>query len=247
MASTINTTSNALPHIFLLGSTGRTGRLLTTEALSRGYTITALARDPKFLPTSANSNLTVVKGTPTSSSDLLVALQQSLDTARGRQIVVISTLGQTRASGSPFSKPTSPPLFMSQSIAALFAAIKELPVSSRSRIQKLVIMSMFGVGTSFANLHFLIRPIMRYSSMDQTIEDHNAVDEIVKDQSEVNWVMVRPSMLKEGEKKDVVVREDDGRGEGWMPSSTTIGTVVDFLLGCVTSAEWDGKTPVIVN
>lgn len=247
MASTTTATSSNLPHIFLIGSTGRTGRLLTNEALSRGYTVTALARDPKFLPTSANSNLTVVKGTPTSSSDLLSALQQSLDTAQGRQIVIISTLGQTRASGSPFSKPTSPPLFMSQSIAALFAATKKLPISSRSRLRKVVIMSMFGAGNSFKNLHFLMRPIMRYSSMDQTIEDHNAVDQLVKGQGEIKWVMVRPSMLKEGEKKDVVVREDDGRGEGWMPSSTTTGTVVDFLLGCVTSAEWDGKTPVIVN
>lgn len=220
---------------------------MTTEALSRGYTITALARDPKFLPTSANSNLTVVKGTPTSSSDLLSALQQSLETAQGKQIVIVSTLGQTRASGSPFSKPTSPPLFMSQSIAALLAAIKELPVPSRSHIQKLVLMSMFGAGTSFKNLHFLIRPIMRYSSMDQTIEDHNAVDKLVRSQDDVNWVMIRPSMLKEGEKKDVIVREDDGRGEGWMPSSTTTGTVVDFLLRCVASAEFDGRTPIIVD
>lgn len=83
--------------------------------------------------------------------------------------------------------------------------------------------------------------------MDRTIEDHNAVDQLVKGQDEVKWVMVRPSMLKDGEKKEVVVRDDEGRGEGWMPSSTTTGTVVDFLLRCVSSADWDGKTPVIVN
>lgn len=106
---------------------------------------------------------------------------------------------------------------------------------------------MFGAGASFANLHCAIKPVMRYSSMDRTVEDHNAVDELVRGQDEVRWVMVRPSMLKEGEKKEVIVRNDEGKGEGWMPSSTTIGTVVDFLLGCVTSAEWDGKTPVIVN
>lgn len=108
-------------------------------------------------------------------------------------------------------------------------------------------MSMFGAGTSFANLHCAIKPVMRYSSMDRTVEDHDAVDRLVRGQDEVNWVMVRPSMLKEGARKEVVVRNDEGSGEGWLPSSVTIGTVVEFLLGCVDSDEWDGRTPVIVN
>lgn len=238
---------NTLPHILLLGSTGRTGRLLLTEALSQGFTITALARDPSSLSTFSQTSLTVVKGAPTSTSDLASALRKSLDVARTREIVIISTLGQTRASGSPFSATTSPPLFMSQSIAALFTAIKELPETSRARIGKLIVMSMFGAGNSFSNLHFVIRPIMKYSNMIQTLDDHNAIDQLVKGQSDVKWVLVRPSMLKEGDKKEAIIREDDGKGEGFMPSSTTIGTAVDFLLGCVTSNKWDMKSPVVVN
>lgn len=245
--SSSSATSNSLPHIFLLGATGRTGRLLLTEALSRGYTITAQARDPTSLASFEHSSLTVVKGTPTSTSDLVHALQKSLSAAQTRKVVIISTLGQTRASGNPFSAPTSPPLFMSQSIAALFAAIKELPGTSRSQVDKLVIMSMFGVGESFSNLHFAIRPIMRYSSMLQTLDDHNAIDRMVRRQNDVKWAMVRPSMLKEGDKKSLTVRDDNGKGEGFMPSSTTNGTVVDFLLGCVASNEWDMRSPVIVN
>lgn len=88
---------------------------------------------------------------------------------------------------------------------------------------------------------------MRYSTMLQTLDDHNAIDELVRQQRDVKWVMVRPSMLKEGGKKDTVVRPDNGRGEGWLPSSTTYGTVVDFLLRCTVSDEWDMKAPVIVN
>lgn len=239
--------TSTLPHIFLLGATGRTGRQLLTEALLRGYTVTAQARDPASLSTFTSPGLNVVKGTPTSTSDLASALQMSLDAAATRQIVIISTLGQTRASGSPFSAPTSPPLFMSHAIDALLSAIKEIPNGSRSRIEKLVIMSMFGAGDSFPNLHFIIRPIMKYSSMLQTVDDHNAIDRLVRGQNEVNWVMVRPSMLKEADKKNVTVRPDNGNGEGWMPSSTTSGTVVEFLLKCTTSNEWDMRSPVIVN
>lgn len=88
---------------------------------------------------------------------------------------------------------------------------------------------------------------MKYSNMIQTLDDHNAIDQLVRGQSDVKWVLVRPSMLKEGDKKEAIIREDDGKGEGFMPSSTTIGTAVDFLLGCVTSNKWDMKSPVVVN
>lgn len=108
-------------------------------------------------------------------------------------------------------------------------------------------MSMFGAGDSFANLHFALKPVMRCTSMAQTVDDHNSVDAIVRSQTEAPWVMVRPAMLKEGTKKDLVVRGDDGKGEGWMPSSVMIRNVVDFLLQCVVSQEWNGRAPVIVN
>ena len=108
-------------------------------------------------------------------------------------------------------------------------------------------MSMFGAGSSYGNLHCLIKPVMKYSAMAQTVEDHDALDALVRGQSEVPWVMVRPAMLKDGEAKAAIIREDDGRGEGWMPSSVTTGTVVAFMLGTVVSDSFFGKTPVICN
>ena len=55
------------------------------------------------------------------------------------------------------------------------------------------------------------------------------------------------TMLKEGEAAEVTVRDNEGHGEGWMPSSVTVGTVVEFILRTVESAKWDGRTPVITN
>ena len=113
----------------------------------------------------------------------------------------------------------------------------------------MVIMSMFGAGNSFANLHFAIKPVMRYSYMRQTVEDHDALDVLVRRQSVVGeWVLVRPAMLKDAEGVgEVVVREEDGRGEGWVPSSVGLGSVVEFMLDCVEGGEYVGRGVVITN
>jgi len=247
--------STTLPHILLIGSTGRTGRLTLVEALQRNHTVTALARDPASLDTLINEQLTAtqrshistVRGDATSEQDVKVALKATFDHAHGSQIVIVSALGQTRESGNPWSAATSPPMFVTKAAEALVAAISPLPADEKSRIERLIVMSMFGAGTSFDNLHCLIKPVMSHSNMLQTVEDHNGVDAVVRAQREVKWVMVRPSMLKEGEKMPVKVRDEDGTGEGWLPSNVTIASVVDFMLEVVVSKEWDGKAPVICN
>lgn len=243
------------PHLLLIGSTGKTGSLLLAEALSRSFTATALVRNTasfedlinERIPTSQHEFITAVKGDPTAKADVEVALLSALSTAHSRGVVIISTLGQTRKSGSPWSAATSPPLFMTQAADALVAAISSVPFCKKSRVQKVVILSMFGAGNSFVNLNCLIKPVMQHSTMLQTVEDHNGVDRVIRSQSQVKWVMVRPSMFKTGGPKPVIVREENGAGEGWMPSSTTTGSVVDFLLSCVGNNDWDWKAPVIAN
>ena len=243
------------PHILLIGSTGRTGRLTLVDALNRNHTVTALARNPNSLDnlideevhTAQRSQLHTVRGDPTSENDLKSALTSALDHAQGKQVVIISTLGQTRKSGNPWSATTSPPMFMTKVAEALVAAMASLHTSQKSQIEKLIVMSMFGAGTSFDNLHCMIKPVMNHSNMLQTVEDHNGVDGVVRTQQEVKWTMVRPSMLKEGASLPITVRDEAGHGEGWMPSNVTIGSVVKFMLDNVMSGEWEGKTPVICN
>lgn len=249
------TQSTTLPHILLIGSTGRTGRLALVEALDRNHTVTALARDPTSLDTLINEQVTAtqrslvhtVRGDATPEHDIKAALKETFDHAQEKQIVIVSTLGQTRKSGNPWSAATSPPMFMTKAAEALVAAIASLPADRKAKIDRLIVMSMFGAGTSFDNLHCLLKPVMNHSNMLQTVEDHNGVDAVVRAQREVKWVMVRPSMLKEGQKMPVKVHGEDGTGEGWMPSSITIPSVVEFMLDTVASREWDGKTPVICN
>jgi putative NADH-flavin reductase len=46
--------------IIVFGATGGTGRLIVTQALAKGHTVTAFARDPEGLP--ADPHLRVIKG-----------------------------------------------------------------------------------------------------------------------------------------------------------------------------------------
>lgn len=112
-------------------------------------------------------------------------------------------------------------------------------------------MSMFGATGSFDNLHCAIKPVMKYSNMKQTVDDHDAMDAVVRGQDVVNWVMVRPTMLKEGERQEIRVFGEDGHATGWwdnlVPSGITMASVAGFLVDVVVDDKWDRRTPVIVN
>ncbi|KAG9774760.1 hypothetical protein ABEF95_008341 [Exophiala dermatitidis] len=234
--------SSSSSQIFLLGATGRTGRLVLAEALSRNYHVTAMVRKASHnLP--EHANLTIVVGDPTSTNDVKNALGQCIpDTP----VFLISTLGQTRTSGNPFAATTSPPRYMEASIRAVISATEEMGKESPSfSVRKLVVMSMFGVGDSFANLNCIMRGIMKWSNMAQTLEDQDLVNEVVK-AAQLPFVLVRPAMLKEGSVAPLKFYESSGKGAGFMPS-VTVHSVARFLVDVVATNEYDGTAPVITN
>lgn len=227
-------TNSNLPDILLIGATGRTGSLVLSSALRRGHKVVALIRPSSSLP--PQSNLTISQGSPLDNSAISTAL--SLTTG---PVVIISTLGQTRTSGNPFAAITSPPLFMSESITAVIAAVK----ASDRKVIRVIVMSMFGAGSSFANLNFLMRPVMLYSNMKQSIDDQDEVDRIVK-QSGLTYVMPRPAMLKGEVALPVKLLGEKDEQAGFMPSISA-SSVAEYMLDAAVSDEWDNRTFVIAN
>lgn len=71
-------------NLFIVGSTGRTGRLVVEQAISRGHVVTAIVREPGTLD--ACAGLRVVVGDPLRAEDLASAL--------AGHDAVISCLGQ---------------------------------------------------------------------------------------------------------------------------------------------------------
>src|SRR5438132_4350134 len=71
--------------LFIMGATGRTGRLITEQALSREHAVTAMVRAPGAL--APKEGLRVVVGDPSRAADLGASVLSDQD-------VVISCLGQ---------------------------------------------------------------------------------------------------------------------------------------------------------
>lgn len=127
---------------------------------------------------------------------------------------------------------------MADSIENVIVAAKE-----DGRVEKLIVMSMFGAGESFGRLVLPMRWAL--SKMGATIEDHNQMDETVKE-SGLTFVLVRATMLR-GE-NSLPVREfgDEGEGAGWLPSISR-RSVAGFLLDAVEGTAWDRRTPVVAS
>jgi hypothetical protein len=224
--------SNKQRNILILGASGRTGRIVVSQALERGFTVTVLVR--KATAFEESKGLRIVEGSPLQLDDLKGAA-----TAAGPLLAIVSTLGQTRASGNPWSKVTSPPALMTDSIK------NAIEVAKGRNIPKIVIMSLFGVGDSWKNMNLMIKGVFRHSNMWQTVEDGNGVDEVVK-ASGLNFVLVRSTALMGTEPKPVQQLGEDGEKAGFMPSIST-PSVAGFLLDAVEKSTWDRHTPVISN
>ena len=108
-----------------------------------GHTVTVLVRDPSKMP--AQPGPSTAKGTPTSLADMrnTFALQ--------KPDAVLVTLNALGTSSSPFTKSIAPPRLMADSVANAVTCISEFGVGY------VVVMQVWGVGTSVKILKFLMR------------------------------------------------------------------------------------------
>ncbi|KAL4938261.1 hypothetical protein BDV06DRAFT_231953 [Aspergillus oleicola] len=217
--------------VLIIGGTGRCGKLVIDELLSRDHHVIALARKPEALG-STRSGLSVIRGTPTSLDDVRSAFEAKPD-------VVVVTLSAPRVSDSPFAAPISPPRLMTDCNSNVIAAMKDFGV------RKVVILQAFGVGDSWPNMHCALRLLMSKSNLSYQYDDHNGVEKAVKD-SGLDYVLVRPSRLVERSAEDVKVWPEHGKGVPLMASASRI-SVAQFMAGAVEGDDWDNSAPVITN
>ncbi|WYZ36794.1 hypothetical protein EsH8_II_000300 [Colletotrichum jinshuiense] len=225
-------------HILILGATGRNGALVLAEALERGHTVTALVRDPSAV--APRQNLTLAAGTPLSLPDLRAAMLSP----RAPDAVIVA-LNPRRQSDSPFAAlhPDSPAALIRDSVRNALEAMRGSP-----RTRRIVVNSMQGAGASRGSLLFPLRVLFDHSNMKHTLDDHNAVDALLtgEEGKGVDWVLVRPPMLVEGEPLPVKVFGDDGSGVRWLPKITR-RSVAGFMLDAVEKDDWKRQAPVITN
>jgi putative NADH-flavin reductase len=215
-------------HTLILGGSGRTGKPIISEALSRSHTVTALVRNASSLDELKSPSLEVVTGSPQKKEDLV-----SVFASNPPDTVIVALASNEEG-------------FMASVHRSLAEIIKEQGLESKTKV---VTMQAFGTGSSNKNVWWPMRMVLNHTSMAVGQRDHNMVEEVMKE-SELNWTLPRPVMLSDGEKKAVKDCGDDGGAKdmGMMPSISR-KSVAGFLLDVAEdeSGKWVGRTPVIIN
>ena len=210
-----------MKRIALFGGSGLTGQQFLNLALSKGYALRALARDPQKILQQSRS-LTVVHG------DVLDAAAVA-DTVRDTDIVV-SLFGQVK--GSPKDVQT-------RGTANIVAAMK------RHGVRRIISLSGGGLPyvedqPKFADK--IIRGIMRVA-VPHVLTDAQGHAEVLR-KSGLDWEIVRgPRLTTEPARGQYRV--------GWVGvnASTSVGRadLADFILKQVESEEFVGKMPFVSN
>ncbi|KAI8718412.1 NAD(P)-bd-dom domain-containing protein [Fusarium sp. LHS14.1] len=227
-------------HVLLLGASGRNGSLILQSALKRGYTVTALVRNPSVF-TESSPNLTLVTGSPISQPDLEAALQSPTPPD-----AVIFALGHRKAGTLPFSATATdcPHDLMESSTKALLNAIK---AANLAKQPKLIVNSSQGVGDSMASLSAPMRFILNYSKALRTgLDDHTKVDALVRE-SGLPFVLARACRLTEGSVATIRAWPDDGRDAPGWSAAVSRASVAEWLVDAVAGGDFDGKAPVLTN
>ncbi|HYD40252.1 MAG TPA: NAD(P)-binding oxidoreductase [Anaeromyxobacter sp.] len=237
------------PTVLLVGGTGRTGRRVLRQLLDRGVHVRAIVRSRGKLPpdVAGHSHLTVIEASLLSLRD--EELQQHL---RGCE-AVLSCLGHVLSLRGIFGPPrdlvTSATMRLCRNIEALQPSV---PV-------KLVLMSSVSVhrpggldarrGARERAFLFVLRGLLPPAEDNQRAADFLA-DELGPDHASVQWVIVRPDSLLEGDVSEYCLH--DGLVNGlFAPGRTNMANVAHFMCELVTNAklwaDWKGKLPVITN
>jgi putative NADH-flavin reductase len=201
---------NRFTRILIIGATGGTGRQLVSQALERGYEVTALVRNPSRLQ--ANHRLLkVIQGDVLDSASVAAAM-------RG-QDAVVSALGHKR-----FFYPTR---ILSEGTKNILRAMEA------HGVPRLICQTSLGIGDSAGRMGlyytlFTIPVILPFYFWDKTRQERIIAE------SNVEWVIVRPGVLTNARKKGQY-RHGRHVGSFFWTVRISRADVADFMLNQLTS------------
>ncbi len=167
-------TAGMRKRILVLGATGPTGRQVVEQALAAGHEVTAFIRDPAKL-TRTHERLKIVTGDVTEDGTGLV------NAVRGED-AVISALGGGQS--------LAPHALMERATPRIVAAMKQ------AAVRRLIFLSSFGVGATFADVPILPRLFIR--TLLARVYADKEIGERVIHSSDLDWTIVYAAGLTNG-------------------------------------------------
>jgi uncharacterized protein YbjT (DUF2867 family) len=202
--------------ILIIGATGGTGRELVRQALEQGHQVTALVRNPKKMKLE-HANLRVVQGN--------VRNYDSVESAMGGQSAVLCALGTKH-----FFYPSR---VLSNGTANILRAMKSCGVP------RLVCESSLGIGNSVGRLGLLytfsVVPLLLSFIFYDKVRQEKLIEE-----SETDWVIVRPAMLTNAPARGKY-RHDRNVGNYIWTNRIARADVADFMLKQLTDDDYIGS------
>lgn len=213
--------------ILILGITGRTGRLVAEEAVTRGHEVVGIARNPAKIDL---KGIKVIEGTP-----------NEFETVRNSIAgcdAVVSTLNLFPQSEALFGKVRSSLDSMSVSIANTVRAMKE------NDIRRIVVMTALGVGDSVKEIPGFFAFIIKITNIKHAYADHDRQEKILES-SGLDWTIVRPVSLND--KNDNLSILYSIKGVGKIKPSVSRNAVAHFMLDCIEKGQFIKQRPGLSN
>lgn len=202
-----------MPSLFLVGATGRLGGRVLAEALSHGWAVTALVRDPARLSV-RHPALRVVQGD--------VRDRQALEALLPGHDAVVSALG-TRRGQEPYET-------LSMGMAALVAAMEA--VGPRRLV------AVAAAGILQADAQTLRRDMPGYpAAFRRGSAEHFAAWQTLQ-ASGLDWTIVAPPELVEGDRDQPLVVQADYLPVG--PKRVAMEALAKLVLDVITEGTYLG-------
>jgi putative NADH-flavin reductase len=246
----------------IFGASGGTGRQLVEQALAQGHLVTAFVRNPAKLPMT-HQNLRIVHGDALryDTVEPAVSGQDSVLSALGVRppvvaFIFIAVLCQF--AHSVLVLPHFWARFITVGIpllALLFLFRRNTKLSDATRnivrameqhgVKRFICQSSLGVGDSWGRLGFLYNFLVIPLFLRGLFADKAAQESLIR-QSDLDWIIVRPTALTNGPPKGAY-RAGSNIGHWFLSTKISRADTADFMLKQLTTTDYLRQTPGLAN
>jgi putative NADH-flavin reductase len=248
--------------LLIFGANGGTGRQLVAQALAQGHLVTAFVRNPAKLPL-GHQNLRIAQGDALRYDTVERALsgQDAVLSALGVRppvtaFIVITILCQLVVRYLVLPRfavwaislgiPLVALLFLFRRNTKLSEATRNIVRAMEQHgVKRFVCQSSLGVGDSGGRLGFLYNFFLIPLFLRNLFAD-KAVQENILRQSDLDWVVVRPTALTNGPRKGIY-RAGSEIGHWFLPTKVSRADTADFMLRQVAGTDYLRQTPSLAD
>lgn len=210
-----------MSRVLVVGGTGRTGRLVVTEATAMGHHVTVAARNPDAARSLFTPAVQVVHADAHDPASIERALHD-------QDVVVLSVSSSARKPGNVYSD----------------AARAIVDGARGTTVSRAVVVSSGGVRPDDTGLPAWYRRVLIPLFMSDLYDDMRAMERVFRE-SELAWTFVRAAYLGDRPRAASIRVEDDTNPKGgWRLGRADLAA---FVAAQIDGTEWIRRSPTLAE